>query len=123
MTRATLSSAIPADRAEVLSDNEREYSIEEEAFIAHRSDELLKERLNDRALFHDLMAGIDATEIEPHMIRAVLNLDAACKGNQDAYFGITAALAIIQRTLRQEARTVWADECRAEAERQLGEEA
>lgn len=121
-TRLAHAAASRLDHVHGDEDQGEPYSPEEEAFIAHRTQELLAERLNDRIRFRDLLSGIDATEIEPHLHRALMNLDAACKGNQDAYFGITSALAIIQRTVRQEARAVWADECRAEAELQLMEE-
>lgn len=122
MTRTTMSSAMPAERAEVLSDNERPYDDFEEHFIAHRSDELLAERLNDRALYLDLLAGIEPNDINIPLHRAVLNLRQARKGELVGLFALLAAMTAIENRLIDEAQTMWADECRAEAERQLGEQ-
>ena len=122
MTRLTMPSAMSAETAEVLSDNERPYDAFEEAWIAHRTQELLTERLNDASLFRDLLSGIDALEIEPQLHRALMNLDRAIQGEIAGEAAVFSALSLIQRRVRLEAGIVWRDECRDEAERQLKEE-
>lgn len=98
------------------------YSPEEEAFIAHRTDELLAARIADRDRFRDLLDGIDAGEIDGPLHRALMNLDRARECESAGLYGLFAALTAIQNRVNDEARTVWGEECRAETERQLRDE-
>ena len=97
------------------------YTAEEEAFIVHRADLLLAQRLNDRALFRDLLSGIDASEIEPHLQRAIINVLRPNLGRIEVD-AITTAVYQIARIVKAEAEIVWTEQCRREAERQLEEE-
>lgn len=98
------------------------YYPEEEAFIAHRTDELLAERIADRDRFRDLLSGIEAREIDDQLHRALMNLDRAIQGEIAGETAVFSALSLIQTRIRIEARTVWGEECREESEKQLGEE-
>lgn len=122
MSRLIINSAVPADVAELISDVDDSYSVEEESFIAHRTDELLAERIADRDRFRDLLDGIDAGEIDGPLHRALMNLDRAIQGEIAGETAVFIALSLIQSRIRIEARIVWAEECRAEAERQLTSE-
>mgnify|MGYP001584060180 CR=1 FL=1 len=124
MPRTLISSAMPDRLAHVHGDESQgePYSPEEEAFIVHRADELLAERLTDRALFRDLMSGIDLDDIYGPLQRMFANQDRAEKGESAGLYGLFAALTVIRNRRDDEARIVWADECRAEAEKQLREE-
>lgn len=83
----------------------------EAALIARRADKLLSERLQDRAQFADLMDGIEPTAIYPHLHRALMSLDSACKGNQISRDAVFTALSEIQRLVHAEAEQAWREEC------------
>ena len=99
MTRTLIASAIPADSLHG-DEGQDVYSAFEEAWIVHRADELMAERLNDRDRLCELMSGIDGTEIDFPLHRALMNLDRAIKGERAAQDARDTALSQIQRALR-----------------------
>ena len=92
---------------------------EQQALIELRAGQLLAERLSDPAMFADLMCGIEPTTYYPHLQRAVLNLDRACKGEGIAMDAVLSALHQIQKIVRAEAKEVWSAECEAIAEMEI----
>jgi len=84
--------------------------------IERRAAELIAERVADPAQFADLMSGIDLSAIDPHLQRALLNLDRARKGEQIAVDAVLSALHRVQKIVRAEAEMIWGEECGALAE-------
>lgn len=95
----------------------------EEAKIERRTAELISERIADRSNFHEILAGIEPTDIEGPLHRALCNLDRACRNDQIALDAMRTALSHIQRMVYVEAVNQFTDKCRKQAERELFAEA
>lgn len=91
----------------------------EERAIEVRTAELIAERLADAAQFADLMSGIEPTSIYPHLQRALLELDRACRGDSIARDAVLSAVSRIQRIVKAEAQSSWSDEAEALAEQEI----
>ena len=88
----------------------------EEALIEQLADQKLTARLYDDAeQFNDLLAGIEPSDYEPQLQRALRNLDRACKGDRASIDAVLTAVSQIQRTFKNEAERVWLDDIKDEA--------
>lgn len=92
---------------------ERVQTMAEQQRRQSRATEILEERFADESRFQDLMDGIDAGAINPHLHRALLRLDRACYGHQADIAAVLHALSQIQNVVRSEMRVCWTDECEA----------
>lgn len=95
---------------------------QEEVIIESRVSELTQERLTEYKRFQDILAGIDPTETDTHIHRALNNLDKACKGEKIAITAVLNSLCHVQRLVYVEALEAWNDELREIAENELTEE-
>lgn len=116
MDRLTVASAVPADRAEILSDRPA-LSAAAETAIDRRADALVTERLYDNPdWFADLMAGAGSTVIESDLQRALKNLDAAINGDEISRTAVFTALSNAQKSMKRMATEQWRADLRDEAE-------
>lgn len=101
---------------------ELELTPQEGVLIDRRVSELTQERLTEYKYFQDILAGIDPTETDTHIHRALNNLDKACKGEQLGIRAILTSLSHIQRRIYVEAIERWQDELSEIAENEFMEE-
>jgi len=94
---------------------------EAEVAIERRTAELIAGAIADRGNFHEILAGIEPTDIEGPLHRALMRLDRACLNDQIALDAIRAALSHIQRMVYNEACSQFFEQFRAQAERELFE--
>ena len=101
-----------------IQDEPRMYDEADATIIANRTEVLIQEKFRDPQSFYDLMSGLDNSDIDPHLHTALLSLDSACSGDQEACIIVLRALHNIQRRVKDEMQ-VWHDECEATAEREM----
>ena len=114
--RLIIPSSIEAGRAEVLSDSAIELTPYDQFQIERRADELMAARLDDGALFSELMAGIDAGSYEPYLHRALLHVENALNGDKIEIMYSLNYLRKILLVVRAEAKICWRDELLEKAE-------
>lgn len=119
MSRATVSSALPAEYAERVSDTARDLTPAEQRAIAARADQIIAERLTEGPRFRDLMSGIEPEGYEPYLHRSLMHLDNARAGDPIATRWVLAALWKIQNVVKAAAELDWREEAEALAEREL----
>ncbi len=102
-------------------DGQRPYSEAEQVSILNRRDELVAERMRDPSRIVSLLEGVEISEINRQLARALSEIDKAAKGDSIATFAVLASVSQIQMILKPEAREVWNEECELEAEAELDE--
>lgn len=111
-----------AGRYDRLHGDEDQYftTAHEQALIETIADQKLAARLyNDSEQFDDLLSGIDPSDYQPQLQRALRELDRACKGSEISRDAVLTALSQIQSMFKAEADRVWMDELRTLAEREV----
>ena len=76
----------------------------------------IAERIDDADYFADAIADLPINE---HLQRCLRNLPLARKGELHALQAITEALTQIERSVTDEARRLWLEECEVEARNEI----
>jgi len=120
MSRLQMPSAMPADRAEVLSDIGPELTAHEQALIEQLAEQNVTQRLYDSTdWFADLMDGIESHIYLPQLQRALAHIERACKGDRNALDAVTSSLSQIKRVVKGEADRLWLSDMKDEAEAEI----
>lgn len=101
-----------------IADEPRVWDDADAELIANRTEVLIQEKFRDPQSFYDLMSGLDNSDIDPFLHRALLNLDDACNGDNEACVAVLQALHRIQMRVKDEMQ-LWHDECEQTAEREM----
>jgi hypothetical protein len=119
MTRSTISGNVPAESAERMSDA-GDLSDADLAMIETLAEQKVRERLYESPEYLlDLMDGIEPKEYAGQLQRCLQELSPACHGDQISLNAVTTALHQIEQHFLREARRLWLDECKDEAEHEL----
>ena len=93
-------------------------SLQEQALISLRADQIIVERIADPTYFADLMSGIEPTTYWPDLQRAVVNVMRSSL-DRTTTVAITTAVYLIACIVQAEAESVWRDEAEALAQKEV----
>lgn len=115
--RLVMPSAMPADRAEVLSDCADDLTPAQEDEIEAHAEAALAERIGDPEWMVSLLD--DTLHTGRDLFQALKALDKARHGDEIARNAVWAALSNIQKQAALQAREYWLSDLKDEAETEL----
>lgn len=119
MTRATVSSALPAEYCERVTDTERALSPRDERAIETRADEIVAGRMRNLDDFRELMDQFGTAGLDPHIHRAIVHIQNALAGDPIARTYVLQSVYAIFLAVRAQANQAWLEDARETAEGEL----